>query len=104
MKQPPVCQRGRMGKVARRLASLHHELDGPRFKSRGERGQPNCPSLRVGKQAAISIRWMAAVEEREGKRGASCTMAGVRLIQPSAQTTARWFPTVRMGVLRSSNT
>jgi hypothetical protein len=31
-------------------------------------------------------------------------MAGVRLMQPSVQTIARWFPVVRTGVLRSSNT
>jgi hypothetical protein len=58
--------------------------------------------LGVGKLAAIIIRWMATAEGCDGEAcgtPAICMMAGVRLMQPKAQTTARWFPAVREGVL-----
>jgi hypothetical protein len=40
---------------------------------------------------------LTTVELCEGK-ASGCTMAGVRLMQPAAQTTARWFHAVRTGV------
>jgi hypothetical protein len=44
----------------------------------------------VGKLVTISIKWVTAVEVSEGK--------SVRRMQPVAQTTVRWFPTVRTGL------
>jgi hypothetical protein len=44
----------------------------------------------VGKLVAISIPWVTAVEGWEGEV-CGCTMAGVRLMQPVAQTTASSF-------------
>jgi hypothetical protein len=56
----------------------------------------------VGKLVAISWQRMTTVEGCEAK-ACGCTMTGVRLMQLVAQTTTCWFPAVRSGVLRSSN-
>jgi hypothetical protein len=54
----------------------------------------------VGKLVAIS-RAAVALAVAEVK-ASDCAMAGVRLMQHVAPSTARWFPAVRTGVLRSS--
>ena len=53
----------------------------------------------VGKSVAVSIQWMTTVEGCDGKKACNCTMAGMLLMQPTAQTIAHWFPGVCMGVL-----
>jgi hypothetical protein len=66
--------RGRMGQVVRRLASLHHESEGPGFKPWGGQVQPSRRSLGVGKVLTVTILWVTIVESCKCK-AYGCTMA-----------------------------
>jgi hypothetical protein len=71
------------------------------------RARPTKPSIPHGsaywQQSVFSKQRVTTVAGCEGK-ACCCTMAGMGLRQPVAQTTACSFTAVRTGVLRSSDT
>ena len=80
---------------------IAHEFDGCRVQTPGADtvNQAVHPSG-VGKLVAISMQWVTAVEDCEGKRAAVRWLA-CGLCSLMAQTTSRWFPAVSTGDLSS---
>jgi hypothetical protein len=81
---------------------IAHEFDGSRVQTPGvDTVNQAVHPLGVSKLVAISMQWVTAVEDCEGKRAAVRWLA-CGLCSRMAQTTTRWFPAFHTGDLSSS--